>query len=88
MKTVEEYICFLENKGFHFADEAIGFIYFGKQYTNAPDWLVNVCIEMTLKAQKQFDGSFYVSLLESLTHQKVENRKQAMNVAEQIGVLV
>ncbi|WP_153122478.1 DUF6123 family protein [Peribacillus tepidiphilus] len=86
MKTVEEYISYLESKGFLFAEDSIGFIYFGKQYTNAPDWLVNTCIEMTLKIQKRFDGSFYVSLLESLTTQKVKNREQAIQFAENKGL--
>jgi hypothetical protein len=87
-KTVEEYIGFLESKGFAFKDDAIGFIYFGKQYTNADDFLVNLALEMTLKAQKKFDGSFYISLLEALKQEKVHTRLQAELFAKERGLTV
>ncbi|RFU65483.1 DUF6123 family protein [Peribacillus glennii] len=86
-KTVEEYVAFLESKGFSFGEDAIGFIYFGKQYTNASDFLVNVAIEMTLKAQKDFDGSFYISLLEALKQNKVNTRTDAELFAKERGLL-
>ena len=55
VKTVKQYINFLESKGFTLHDDAIGFIQFGKQYTKASDELTNTAIELTLKAQKEFD---------------------------------
>lgn len=86
-KTVEEYVSFLESKGFSFGEDAIGFIFFGKQYTNANDFLVNMAIEMTLKTQKNFDGSFYISLLEALKQNKVHNRSEAEQFANERGLM-
>ncbi|MDQ0218013.1 hypothetical protein ELQ35_10835 [Peribacillus cavernae] len=87
-KTVEEYISFLESKGFSFGEDAVGFIFFGKHYTNASDFLVNLAIEMTLKAQKDFDGSFYISLLEALKQSQVHTRSEAESFARDRGLLV
>lgn len=78
MITLEDYLQTLESKGFHFGEDVIGFIYFGKQYTGASDELINVAIEVTLKAQRRFDGSFYVSLLETFKTNGVQNRKDAI----------
>ncbi len=78
MRTVEEYLHDLQARGFQFQEDSIGFIYFGKHYTSAPDELVNAAIELTLKAQKKFDGSFYISLLETLTLNKLKTRKEAI----------
>ena len=78
MRTVEEYLHDLQGKGFHFQEDAIGFIYFGKHYTNASDEIINTAIELTLKAQKSFDGSFYLSLLETLTTNKINTRDAAL----------
>ncbi len=78
LKTVEDYISFLQSKGFQFQEDAVGFIYFGKNYTNASDELTNTAIELTLKAQKTFDGSFYVSLLEMLISNKINTRLEAI----------
>ncbi|NEY80521.1 hypothetical protein G4D64_03065 [Bacillus sp. 3H-10] len=87
MQTVEEYLLYLKWKGFHFHEDAIGFIYFGKHYTNASDKLVNIAIELTLKAQKRFDGSFYVSLLELFAENKIHNRQAAILFAQNKGLL-
>ena len=78
-KSTEDFLIDLENKGFKFQEDAIGFIYFGKKYTDASDELVNSAIEITLKAQKQFDSSFYMSILERLHSQKISTRKEALN---------
>ncbi len=78
MGKVDEYISFLQGKGFKFQEEALGFIYFGKNYTNASDELVNAAIELTLKAQKQFEGSFYISLLETLVRNQIKSRNEAI----------
>lgn len=87
MKTVEEYLQFLQSKGFQFRDDAIGFIYFGKHYTNASDELANAAIELTLKAQKTFDGSFYVSLLETLISNDIGSRQEAIQFVKEKSIL-
>ncbi|MCM3724340.1 hypothetical protein FB550_102141 [Neobacillus bataviensis] len=78
MLTVEDYLHYLKGKGFQFQEDAIGFIFFGKHYTNASDEIINTAIELTLKAQKRFDGSFYVALLEMLTANNINSRKAAL----------
>lgn len=81
--TVEEYIQFLHGKGFQLQEDAIGFIQFGKQYTNASDELTNTAIELTLKAQKKFDGSFYISLLEMLVSNQIKTRSEAIQYVKE-----
>jgi hypothetical protein len=76
--TVEEYLHNLKGKGFQLQEDAIGFIYFGKHYTNASDEILITAIEVTLKAQKTFDGSFYMSLLETLMANRIHKRKDAL----------
>jgi hypothetical protein len=83
VKTVEEYLHFLQSKGFQLREDAIGFIYFGKNYTNASDELANAAIELTLKAQKSFDGSFYVSLLETLVSNEISSRREAVKFVKE-----
>ncbi|MEK3853475.1 DUF6123 family protein [Cytobacillus sp. FSL H8-0458] len=87
MKTVEEYLHFLQSKGFQFREDAIGFIYFGKHYTNASDELANAAIELTLKAQKSFDGSFYVSLLETLVSKNITSRREAIKFVKEKAII-
>ncbi|WP_445493044.1 DUF6123 family protein [Niallia sp. 03133] len=79
MKTLEEYLLFLQSKGFLFGEDSVGFIYFGKALTNATDEISMAAIECTLKIQKRFDGSFYVSLLEMFVHNKIRTKKQAIH---------
>jgi Family of unknown function (DUF6123) len=86
-QTLDEYIAFLASKGFHFREDALGFIQFGKQCTGAEDRLAVIALEMTLKAQKQFDGSFYISLLEQLKQQNITTRKQAVAFMKEKGLL-
>ncbi|MGM9927850.1 MAG: DUF6123 family protein [Bacillus sp. (in: firmicutes)] len=86
--NVQEYIERLEHKGFVFRDDAIGFIFFGKESTGSSDILVNASIEITLKVQKTFDGSFYIALLETLNQHHIETRKQALKFAEERQLLV
>ncbi|MEH7093401.1 DUF6123 family protein [Neobacillus vireti] len=83
MLTVEDYLHYLRGKGFHFQDDAVGFIFFGKHYTNATDEMINTAIEITLKAQKRFDGSFYVALLEMLTANNINTRKAALKYVKE-----
>jgi hypothetical protein len=78
LRTVEEYLHDLRGKGFHFQEDAIGFIYFGKHSTNASDEIITTAIELTLKVQKGFDGSFYLSLLETLNANNITSRNAAL----------
>ena len=87
VRTVEEYLHYLKGKGFQFQEDAIGFIFFGKHYTNATDEIINTAIELTLKAQKSFDGSFYMSLLETLISNKINTRKDAINFLKEQELL-
>ena len=87
MLTVEDYLDNLKGKGFQFQEDAIGFIFFGKHYTNASDEMTNTAIEITLKAQKSFDGSFYVALLEMLTANKINSRKAALKYVQEKELL-
>ena len=86
--STEEYVRHLLDKGFLLKDDAIGFIYFGKNYTGASDELANVAIEVTLKAQKSFDGSFYVSLLEWLVSKSITTKKEAYQFIEEAELLI
>ena len=86
--NVHNYIEQLEHKGFVFREDAKGFIYFGKEMTGAKDEIVNVAIEITLKAQKSFDGSFYVSLLESFKQKEISTRKDALQFAEEYNLFI
>ncbi|PKG24068.1 DUF6123 family protein [Niallia nealsonii] len=79
MSTLDDYLLFLQSKGFFFKEDTIGFIYFGKALTNAPDELSMAAIECTLKIQKSFDGSFYVSLLEMFVNNNVKTKRQAFH---------
>ncbi|WP_349410696.1 DUF6123 family protein [Pseudalkalibacillus sp. SCS-8] len=72
-----EFIQFLSSKGFHLSDDDIAFIYFGKKYTDAPDELVNVAIETTLKVQVSFDGSYYIALLEAMKQSGAQTQYEA-----------
>lgn len=84
---LEDYLLLLEGRGFKFQDSAISFIYFGKQYTGSPDYLVIAALENTLKAQKSFDGSFYLSLLETLKENHIRSRKEADRFVADLGML-
>lgn len=76
MQKIEDYLLYLEDKGFYLKEDARGFIAFGKHYTGASDEMVNGAIEWTLKVQKEFDGSFFMLLLENLIAQNIKTRKQ------------
>ncbi|PAE22329.1 hypothetical protein CHH80_01995 [Bacillus sp. 7504-2] len=85
---LEDYLQLLSSKGFQFGEDAIGFIYFGKQYTNASDELARTALELTLKAQKSFDGSFYISLLELLMSNQITSRNEAIKFIKEQNILV
>lgn len=84
---LDDFLLDLRRKGFKFEEDVIGFIYFGKQYTGASDSIIKAAIEITLKAQKEFDGSFYISLLESLKQNNIHSRNSAFEYAEKIGLI-
>lgn len=87
VQTVEDYLHYLKGKGFQLQEDSIGFIYFGKHYTNASDEVIITAIEMTLKAQKAFDGSFYMSILETFTSNQIKSRKAAMRFIKENELL-
>ncbi|OCA93009.1 hypothetical protein A8F95_03700 [Bacillus wudalianchiensis] len=82
-----DYLLRLEEKGFRFSDEMIAFIYFGKASTDASDLLVMAGIEITLKVQKEFDGSFFLSLLEWFKEKGIADRETALRFAHSTGLL-
>jgi hypothetical protein len=86
-QKLDEYLANLKAKGFILQEDAIGFIYFGKHFTNAPDEVIIATIELTLKAQKAFDGSFYISLLETFSHQKLQSRTEVLRYIKENDLL-
>ena len=87
MRTMEDYLHYLKGKGFQLQEDSIGFIYFGKHYTDAPDEVIITAIELTLKAQKTFDGSFYMSILETFTSNQIKSRKAAIRFIKENELL-
>ncbi|WP_065409262.1 DUF6123 family protein [Pseudobacillus wudalianchiensis] len=86
-QVLTDYLLRLEEKGFRFSDEMIAFIYFGKASTDASDLLVMAGIEITLKVQKEFDGSFFLSLLEWFKEKGIADRETALRFAHSTGLL-
>ncbi|TXC93222.1 hypothetical protein FS935_03235 [Metabacillus litoralis] len=86
-KTVDEYVDYLCAKGFILGEDAYGFIQFGKHYTDADDSMVNLAIELTLKIQKEFDGAFFISLLEMFNKELITGRKQALKYLQALHLL-
>ncbi|KAA0550436.1 hypothetical protein FZW96_02150 [Bacillus sp. BGMRC 2118] len=74
-------------KGFVFGEEALGFISFGQMYAAASDEQVIHAIEITLKAQRQFDGSYFVALLEQLKSEGITSKKHAFQYAQDKGII-
>ncbi|WP_246942001.1 DUF6123 family protein [Bacillus pinisoli] len=87
MAKVEEYLQFLRGKGFIFREEELGFISFGQLYSGTNDAQVIAAIEITLKAQKHFDGSYFVALLEHLKSENISKRKIAYQYAKEKGII-
>ncbi len=69
---------FLASKGIKLKDSEKAFVEFGKYLTDADDSLVTVAIEYTLKVQREFDGSYYIALLEAFKQHKITNKKSAL----------
>lgn len=86
-QQLADYLFILEEKGFRFSDEMIAFIYFGKRSTDSSDLLVIAAIEITLKVQKEFDGSFFLSLLEWFKEREITDRQTALLFARSNGLL-
>lgn len=86
-QTVNDYVEFLMEKGFVFGEEALGFISFGQMYSGASDEQVIHAIEITLKAQRHFDGSYFVALLEQLKSEGITTKKQAFQYAQDKGII-
>ncbi len=84
--STEEYLQQLTAKGFKFGEDSLGFIEFGKHYTGSSDYMVNIAIEVTLKAQKQFDGSF-VSFLEMIKQEQVQSKQDAFHLAKEKKII-
>ncbi|AZB43275.1 hypothetical protein CEF21_13725 [Bacillus sp. FJAT-42376] len=82
-----EYLDDLYGKGFKFGDETIRFIYFGKSYTGAADGQVISAIELTLKIQKSFEGSFFISLLETFVEENVHTKALALEKVRSLQLL-
>ncbi|QFT89326.1 hypothetical protein FIU87_11755 [Bacillus sp. THAF10] len=85
--TTEEYLQELTAKGFKFGEDSLGFIEFGKHYTGSSDYLVNIAIEITLKAQKEFDGSFFVSFLEMIKEEQIYTQQAAFALAQDKNII-
>jgi len=85
--TLAEYLEELWEKGFKLSDEDVRFIYLGKKYTNAKEYLIIIALKTTLQIQRKFDGSFYISLLELLQEKKVMSEKQAFAVLRKKGIM-
>ncbi|WP_244093837.1 DUF6123 family protein [Jeotgalibacillus sp. R-1-5s-1] len=88
MKTLDDFMADLDSRGFKLDDEAIGFIYFGRKYTGASDQIVKTAIEATLKIQKRFDSSFYMSVLEELVKLNQPSRKDMINHLKAKGMIL
>ncbi|TFE03035.1 DUF6123 family protein [Jeotgalibacillus salarius] len=85
-QTLDDFVADLHARGFKLDDEAIGFIYFGKKFTGAQDPLIKMAIEATLKCQKRFDSSFYMSVLEELSSEKLKSKKEMTEHLKSKGV--
>ncbi|MEQ6377673.1 DUF6123 family protein [Bacillaceae bacterium S4-13-56] len=81
------YLDELWEKGFKLKDDQIRFIYFGKQYTGAVDFWVIVAVSATIRIKYQFDGSYYMAILELFSQEKPKTKKQAWRILEKRGVL-
>ncbi|MET3696052.1 hypothetical protein SAMN05877753_102416 [Bacillus oleivorans] len=88
MRTAGEYIAFLQSKGFKLGEDAIAFIFFGKQFAKASDQLVIWALESTLKMKQSFDGSFYLLLLERLVEENIQDKRGLVTFMKENGFYV
>jgi hypothetical protein len=87
VQSTGEYIEFLNSKGIYFNEQQIGFIYFGRKYTGISDQMINNAIELTLKVQREFDGSFYIGLLEVFKEKNIDTYDLALEYIYSTGIL-
>ncbi len=78
----------LWTQGFKLTDENIRFIYLGKNSTNAEDWKVIKALKVTLQLKVEFDGSFYLSVLELLAHSTVRDAGEANHLLREKGLYI
>ncbi|HHY73508.1 MAG TPA: hypothetical protein GX497_09835 [Bacillus bacterium] len=86
--STTDYLNHLEAKGFTFREDSLGFIEFGKMYTASSDKLVNLAIEITLKAQLEFDGSFFIAILEMFKMHNVSSKKAAYKLISEKNIIL
>ena len=84
-QTVVQYFEFLASKGFRLEEDVFRFVQFGQQYAQASDELTILALEWTLKVQLQFDGSFFLALLEEWKQQQIVTPQQARLFMEEKG---
>ncbi|MDX8046167.1 DUF6123 family protein [Gracilibacillus sp. S3-1-1] len=90
MRDNENLAYFLEHlwsKGFKLSDEEVHFVYFGHKYTNTSVKHVKLALSFTLQLQMTFDRSFYISLLELFNRHNIEDKKEAILLLEQNGLM-
>ncbi|SDB90900.1 hypothetical protein SAMN05421734_102388 [Pelagirhabdus alkalitolerans] len=84
-QLLADYIEHLWDKGFKLTDEQVKFIYFARQYADN-DALSCIALEATLKTQIEFDGSFFIGLIELLNEHDIKTISQARSVFKQKGI--
>ncbi|WP_231689119.1 DUF6123 family protein [Fictibacillus sp. FJAT-27399] len=75
--SIEEYFRYLASKGIKLKESDTAFIEFGKHFTGMSDYMVSVAIEITLKIQREFDGSYYIALLEEFKQNEIKTKRKA-----------
>ncbi|WP_458412895.1 DUF6123 family protein [Schinkia sp. CFF1] len=85
--STNDYLNHLQTKGFSFREDSLGFIEFGKMYTASSDKVVNLAIEITLKAQLEFDGSFFIAILEMFKAHNISSKKAAYKLLKERNIL-
>lgn len=85
--SLAEYIEELWERGFKLSDEEVRFIYFGKRYTEANDQIIILALKFTLQIQRNFDRSFYISLLELFLEHLINTEIQAIVLLRKIELI-
>ncbi|SDM68047.1 hypothetical protein SAMN04488137_1408 [Fictibacillus solisalsi] len=75
--SIQDYFQHLASKGIKLKESDTAFIEFGKQFTGMSDYMVSISIEITLKVQREFDGSYYIALLEGFKENNITTKKKA-----------
>ncbi|GAA5415325.1 hypothetical protein Pryu01_00349 [Paraliobacillus ryukyuensis] len=85
--SLANYLEELWGRGFKLTNEDIRLIYFGKRFTAAHDHNIIMALKFTLQIQRDFDFSFYLSLLELLLEHEITNEQQAIQLFQQKKML-